>query len=192
MEKCKVMHVGSSNECFEYDMNGKYLKNVYEERDLGVNVCSSMKASKHVCEAVKKANARVNLIRRNVEYKSAEVVSKLYNAQVRPLLEYCIQFAYPFLQQDIDRLENVQRRATKLIPSIKNFTYRDRLDSLNLFSLKRRRLRGDLIFVYKLLHGLDDLHWSKFFRLSDDCKNVNMQTRGHSFKFLVGFLKAQC
>ena len=188
VNKCKVMHVGSSNRLFEYDMNGVYLQSVEEEKDLGVTVSNTMKPSKYVCERVKIANARVNLIRRNLEFKSADVVCKLYNAQVRPILEYCVSFAYPYLQKDIDRLEQVQRRATRLIPALKHLDYKDRLAALNMYSLKRRRLRGDMIHVYKLLYS-DDLNWKKFFRLSSDVSTA--ETRGHSLKLAKAQVRTQ-
>jgi len=60
-------------------------------------------------------------------------------------------------------LEGVQRRATKLITSIKNKTYEDRLRLVNLTTLETRRLRGDLIEVFKILKGFDDLEPAIFF-----------------------------
>ena len=70
---------------------------------------------------------------RHIVYKSPLVISKLYNAQVRPLLEYCIQFSYPYQVQDIDRLEQIQRKATKMIPALKHLSAKDRLASLGMF-----------------------------------------------------------
>ena len=96
-------------------------------------------------------------INRNVSYKSREVIRKLYLAYVRPHLEYCVQAWAPYFQKDVDSLERVQRRATKMINGLHDMEYGNRLRSLKLFSLKYRRLRGDLIEVFKIINGLDNM-----------------------------------
>ena len=88
----------------------------------------------------------LGIIKRGVSYKSAEVISKLYRSYVRPHLEYCIQFWSPTNVKDADMLEGVQRRATKMIPSLRNLSYEERLKRLGMFSLRLRRLRGDSRF----------------------------------------------
>ena len=77
----------------------------------------------------------------------------LYKALVRPLLENAVQFWSPQLRKDIDQMERVQRRATKMIPEIRNKTYQERLKELHLTTLERRRLRGQLIETFKYRHG---------------------------------------
>ena len=75
--------------------------------------------------AKNKANAVLGIINRRVSYKSSEVISKLYRSYVRPHLEYCIQFWTPINVKDADMLERVQRRATKMIPSLRNLSYEE-------------------------------------------------------------------
>ena len=79
---------------------------------------------------------------------------------------------------DIDLLVKVQQRATKLVTSIKNEPYETRRNILKLPSLKDRRLRGDLIQVFKIVHGFDNLERSKFFQFFESPH----ETRGHPFK----------
>jgi len=77
----------------------------------------------------------------------------LYKSLVRPHLEYCCQVWSPDYSKDIKLHEGVQRRATKLINSMGNLHYEERLRHLGLMSLETRRVRGDLIEVFKFLNG---------------------------------------
>ncbi len=80
----------------------------------------------------------------------------LYNTLVRPHLEYAMQACTPNPIADDDCLEQIQRLATRLEKGFRRLPYEERLRWLGLHSLRRRRLRGDLIVVYKLFsRGLD-------------------------------------
>ena len=73
---------------------------------------------------------------------------------IRPHLEYCSCIWSPHLKYNIDAIERVQRRATKIVPSLKNLTYTQRLERLNLETLEYRRRRADLLETYRILNGI--------------------------------------
>ena len=75
-----------------------------------------------------------------MSYESKEVVCCLYNAYVRPHLEYCIQAWSPHYRQDVNLLEAVQRRVTRMISALRHLDFRDRLKELNMFSFEMRCL----------------------------------------------------
>ena len=81
----------------------------------------------------------------------------LYKALVRPHVEYANSVWSPYRKSDILAIEKIQKRATKLVISLKKLSYKDRLMQLNLHTLKYRRLRGDMIEVYKIIRHIYDL-----------------------------------
>ena len=115
------------------------------------------------------------IINRGASYKSAKIISKLYRTYIRPHLEYCIQFWSPTNVKDADMLEGVQRRAPKVIPGLRKLSYGERLKRLGMLSLRRKRLRGDMIGVFKMIHCMDKVNLGKLFCIDEDGR-----TRRHS------------
>ena len=148
--KCKVLHAGRANRMKEYTMEGKILEKVQEEKDLGVMVHKAMNGSRQVTEAVKKANRALAQLRRTISYKEIDTVKliPIYKAMFSNTTsgqEYCIQPWAPYLKKDINALEQVQHRATKMITSLRKLLYEQRLKECNLTMLEERRKRGDLL-----------------------------------------------
>ena len=118
----------------------------------------------------------LGLVRRSYTYLDSQSLLKLYTSLVRPTIEYANAAWTPILRRDQILLENVQRRATKLIPELRDRDYEDRLRTLKLPSLYYRRARGDMIEAYKFTHSIYKTEQEPLQR------ETNSTTRGHSYK----------
>ena len=124
-----------------------------------------MKDSEQCGIAASKGNQILGLIRRTNMYKEKQLIVPLYKAIVRPHLEYCIQAWRPYRKKDIDKLERIQRRATKMIPELRDLSYESRLLQCDLTILETKRLRGDQIEVFKIMNGYEDVDRNTFVKL---------------------------
>ena len=118
----------------------------------------------------------IGLMKISFENIDKDMFRPLYNTLIRPLLEYCVHAWSPYLVKDIQLLENVQRRATKLVREIRNMEYEDRLTELKIPKLIDRRIRGDMILTYRLLSGEEGINHETFFTL----EKSHYKLRGHS------------
>ena len=147
-------------------------------KDLGVHIDSMLKFREHASAAVAKANQILAVIRRSFALIDERTLPLLFKTLVRPHLEYGNLVWGPFNRADQKRVERTQRRATRLVASIRLLPYQERLRILKLPSLYYRRRRGDMIQTYQLFHGGVDMDPASIFTLADRIRN----TRVHPFK----------
>ena len=174
--KCKCIHIRHGNMDEEYKMGDAVLGRTTQEKDLGVTFCADMKVSEQCEIAASKGNQILGLNRRTANFTPVQSNS-------RPHLEYCFQAWRPYRKNDIDKLERIQRRATKIIPELRDLNYESRLLQCGLMTLETRRLRGDQIEVFKTVNGYEDVDRNMFFKLKE-----GRRTRGHK----AALVKEQC
>ena len=163
--KCQLMRLGNNHTDYQYKICEIYLEETTSEKDLRIYIDNKLRLSDHIDAAVNEANRLVGLIRRSYEHLDGDSLVQLHKAFVRPHLEYG-HVIWPLrFKTNLYKVENVQKRMTKLIPQIRDLEYPERLRILKLPSIAYRRNMGDMIEFYKLLKI-----------------NRNSSTRGHHKK----------
>ena len=189
--KCKVMHLGKNNPKTTYQMkteDGTYhnLEEVEVEKDLGVEVDNKLKFSQHIQSKINKANKVLGCLKHTFKYLNKEIFTLLYKSLVRPHIEYASCIWSPLLKRDQDAIERIQRRATKLVPELRDLPYNMRLQQLNLPTLKYRRRRADLIETYRIMTNQHSINGNCHCSLCPDKQlldlSSNTRTRGHQYK----------
>lgn len=157
VDKCKVMHCGRKNSKFQYKMGNQVLKSVDGEKDIGIKITDNMKPSSHCQEIANKARSVLSQIVRCFHYRDKYVYVRLYKQFVRPHLEFSSSVWSPWNSGDIECLENVQKKAIKMVSGLRSQDYDERLKELGLWRLEKRRRLADLIQCYKVVHNIGEV-----------------------------------
>ena len=175
--KCKVMHFGNSNPKYKYKIENVVLEEGKLEKDLGIFISNDISWSHHISYMINKSNKQMGRIKHAFEFLDKNIIRLLYKSLVRPHLEYGAVIWNPQRQGEIDRIEKVQNRSTK-IPSLYGFSHEERNLKLNLPTLENRRRRGDLIQMFKLAKNIDEINLHNPVQYF----NVDGRARGHTLK----------
>ena len=176
LDKCHVLHLGPGNPKSTYTMLGKPLEVTESERDLGIIIDGDLKFHLQTAAAVAKANKTLGIARKSFANLNKKSLPLLFKTLIRPHLEFSNCIWGPMSKGDQKLVERVQRRATKMVPELRSKPYSQRLRELDLPSLTYRRLRGDMIAVYQILHNSLDIQ-EGLLKLSE-----TRTTQDHSFK----------
>lgn len=163
-KKCKVLEMGKSKRrpSGNYNMGGEALHKAHEEKDLGVTIQDSLSPEKHINRITGTAYRMVVNMRMAFHYMDKEMVKKLIESIIRPQLEYAAVVWAPHKKKHIKKIERIQRAATRMLPTLAELSYEERLDRLGLVTLEERRKRGDLITLYKYVKGLESTDRENF------------------------------
>ncbi|PKU47003.1 rna-directed dna polymerase from mobile element jockey-like [Limosa lapponica baueri] len=143
INKHKMLYLGKHDPGVQHRLGSTWLGRSSVERDLGFLLDNKLNMSEQCATAAKPANRMLGCIKDNTS-RDKEVIIPLYSALVRPHLECCVQFWSLLCKKDADRLERVQRRATKMFKALGSLPYEERLRKLGLVSLEKRKLRETL------------------------------------------------
>jgi hypothetical protein len=159
--KCVLLRIGRGKDKENIDNSGSYeitvknttstLSRVNSTKDLGIVVDDALDFKEHTQGKINKAFSMLGIIKRNFRHMDKHTFVKIYKTMVRSHLEYAVSAWAPHLKGLVNDIERVQRRATKLVRQCQNMSYKERLIYLNLPTLSYRRVRGDMIEVYKIL-----------------------------------------
>ena len=177
-DKCHVLHVGKKNAEYSYKWGGGHLEQANEEKDVGVLISRTLKPSLQCAKAASIANQVLGQMSRAISYRDKFTFIRLYKVYVRPHLQYCSSAWYPYTAADKEVLENVQRRAVRMVSGISG-TYEQKLRQLGLTTLESNRIRGDMIEMFKLMTGKTKIDYQQFFRLAP-ARDGAVNTRGNS------------
>ena len=161
-----------------YAPAGTVLEAVNEEKDIGVMVSDTLKPAAQCVKAANKANSILGQMARSFQYRDRYTWIRLYKTYVRPHLEFAVQAWSPWYAKDIDLLEKVQMRAVNMVVGLVSTSYEGKLRELNLTSLRERRVRGDMIQVWKYLHKQKP-GGEKLFKMSNE---QHTRLSRHTFK----------
>ena len=128
---------------------------------------------------MQKGKYDIGYVKKNFHWKRQwlmEATIRLH-LEVRLHIEYAFQVWSPFRVGVISRLEKVQKRASKISTILKNIGYLDRLEASHLTTLEKRRTRGDLIYMFKIVKGIDHIDLRRSLDFNDS------KTRGHKYRF---------
>jgi ribonuclease P/MRP protein subunit RPP40 len=178
VKKCVVMHFGHNNPKRPYYMNGEQLLTTKEERDIRVLVSDTLKPSAQCAKAAKTASQVLGQLSRAFHYRDRFTFVGLYKQYVLPHLEFAGQALSPWTVKFKEILEKVQRRAIGMVSGLLSHDYDERLKELKMTTLEERRHQSDMLQVFKILKGHDNVKLDQWFKMAEDGGGRTRQATG--------------
>ena len=181
-EKCKILEMGISQRRprYEYKLGNEKLNKAVQEKDLGIVIQDNLSPESHVNKLVRESLSLLANIRMTFTYLDENIMKKIITTIIRPKLEYAVTTWAPHMGKHKDKLEKVQRVATKMIPGMDGKNYEERLKILNLPTLEQRRKRGQQIQLFKVVRGMEKIDQESFIE-----RDYGERTRGHDYKLIL-------
>lgn len=148
-------------------------------KDLGVTFQDNLLFDEHISKITSLASSRLGIIKNTFQLLDEDGFLILYKSHVRPLLEYALPVWCPFLRKHDKELEQIQRRATRLINGYDMKTYTQRLQKLGLPTLLYRRRRCDMIQVFRIIRQIDNIDPQVMFHF-----NSGITRKNHTYKLV--------
>jgi ribonuclease P/MRP protein subunit RPP40 len=152
------------------------------EKDQGIFISRDLRWEEQVRHSASKGNRVLGMLKKTFVSRDPDLWKNLYTSLVRPHLEYAVQVWNPYLQKDVDEIERVQHRASRIPENFSNLEYEERLNKWGISTLRERRERGDAIQMFKTINKIEEIKWHREPRLaprpnglslSRACKNQN-------------------
>ena len=171
LDKCHVLNVHRQENC---SFPGSEISNVTQEMDIGVIITTDLKSSAPCRAAEQKAQKILGYIKRVFRCRNKRTVLGLFGELIRLLLEYGAKYWFQIKRVEVEHLEKVQARGTKLFTSLRHKGYQRRLADLGLFTLEHRRLRGLLIETVWIVRGFSGMYPVSVFELPANRKQTTV------------------
>ena len=183
LKKCAVLRFRRRFHALDnpnYTLFGQEIPCSTSQVDLGVTVDDDLKFHEHVGKTAQKAGAVAHNFLKSTVCRDPDFMLLIYKSHIRPLIEYASPVWNTGYIQNVKKLEAVQRLWSRNVRDLQNLEYSARLQSLDLYSIKGRLLRADMIKCWKIFHGFSSIQPADLWTLDD-----NNRTRGHRFKVKV-------
>ena len=167
IDKCKVMHVGRNNTQANYTMSGVQLKETVSERDIGVKVHQSLRPSLQCTEASQRANDVLGQVTRAFHFRDRTTFLKLHKQYVQPHLEFAVPAWSPWTQGD-------KETGVRMVSGLKAGSYKEKLKELDMLSLEWRRTLYDMVQLFKIIRGFDDVKATTWFTRVGDTPHLRL------------------
>ena len=162
-------HNHNLSDQFKFNINGNNITKVHTVKDLGILISDNLKWTPYLNQIKSKASRLCCLILRSFKTNNLETYKTAYNTYIRPIMEYNTSIWTPHLKSEIKLIESVQQKFTKSVCKKLNLSfnnYSERLNIMGMESLECRRVRFDLILLYKMYNNLIDVNLDNFFQPS--------------------------